>query len=88
MKTRITVYLGVYWPLVAALTLAVLAALKSYGGDERHAPLPAAQVSNELARAVSYGLVGGRAEAGVVGATRAGGRASARLVSKVEDAVL
>ncbi|GLU31479.1 hypothetical protein Busp01_13210 [Trinickia caryophylli] len=51
-------YLGVYWPLVAALTLAVLAALKSYGGDERHAPLPAAQVSNELARAVSYGLVG------------------------------
>lgn len=58
MKTRIAVYVGVYWPLVAALTLAVLAAMKFYGGDERHAPLPAEQVSSELARAVSYGLIG------------------------------
>ncbi|CAN7307643.1 hypothetical protein LJR230_001492 [Trinickia sp. LjRoot230] len=57
MKTKI----AVYWPLAVVLTLAGLAALQTYSDDAKHPPLAAAEVSAELARAVSYGLVGGRA---------------------------
>lgn len=53
MKTKISVY----WPVAVVLTLGVVAALQGYGEHKRHTPLPAAQLSAELARAVSYGLV-------------------------------
>lgn len=61
MKTKISVY----WPVAVVLTLALAAAMQNYGERKAHAaraahtPLAAAQVSAELARAVSYGLVGG-----------------------------
>lgn len=55
MKTKISVY----WPLAVAAALAGMAALQAYGGNTPHTPLPVAQVGTELARAVSYGLVGG-----------------------------
>ena len=57
MKTKISVY----WPVAVVLTLAAMAAMQGYGEHRppgSHAPLAAAQVSAELARAVSYGLVG------------------------------
>jgi hypothetical protein len=57
MKTKISVY----WPVAVVLTLAVMAAVQGYGERGQHSshtPLAAAQVSAELARAVSYGLVG------------------------------
>ena len=57
MKTTISGY----WPLVVAVTLASLAALQAYGDNTRHAPLGAAEVSAELARAVSYGIIDGNA---------------------------
>ena len=67
MKTKISVY----WPVAVVLTLAAMAAMQGYGERRQHgshAPLAAAQVSAELARAVSYGLVGtqpGRASSSV-----------------------
>ena len=73
MKTTISVY----WPVAVVLALAVAAAMQSYGERKAHAartahtPLAAAQLSAELARAVSYGLVGGnpgRASSGVAAA--------------------
>lgn len=60
MKTKISVY----WPVAVVLTLAAMAAIQGYGERRQHsyyAPLAAAQVSAELARAVSYGLVGTQA---------------------------
>jgi len=57
MKTKISVY----WPLAVVLMLAAMAAVQGYGERRQHsshAPLAAAQLSAELARAVSYGLVG------------------------------
>lgn len=51
--------MSVYWPLAVVAALAGIAALQAYGGDTPHTPLPAAQVGTELARVVSYGLVGG-----------------------------
>jgi hypothetical protein len=57
MKTRISVY----WPLAVVLTLAALAALQGYGDRTRHEPLRAAELSAELARAVSYGVIDGKA---------------------------
>jgi hypothetical protein len=57
MKTTI---LG-YWPPVVAVTLVSMAALQAYGDKTRHEPLRAAQVSTELARAVSYGIIDGAA---------------------------
>ena len=60
MKTKISVY----WPVAVVLTLAAMAAIQGYGERRQHsdyAPLAAAQVSAELARAVSYWLVGTQA---------------------------
>jgi hypothetical protein len=57
MKTKISVY----WPVAVVLTLAAIAAMQGYGERRQHssyAPLAAAQVSAELARSLSYGLVG------------------------------
>lgn len=53
MKTRISVY----WPLAVMVTLASLAVLQAYGDKARHERLGAEQVSAELARTVSYGLI-------------------------------
>lgn len=53
MRTRISVY----WPLAVALALVGLAALQAYGHRTQHPPLAAEQVSAELARTVSYGLI-------------------------------
>lgn len=67
MKTKISVY----WPVAVVLTLVVAAALQGYGERKQHTPLAAAQLSAELARAVSYGLVGTnavRASSGVAAA--------------------
>ena len=55
MRTKISSYL----PLALVLGLCALASLRAYdGGAVSHAPLRAERVSAELARAVSYGLVG------------------------------
>ncbi|HEV3105799.1 MAG TPA: hypothetical protein VGZ01_08935 [Trinickia sp.] len=54
MRTKISNY----WPLVAVAALVVLAGLRAYEQCEPHEPLAAEQVSAELARTVSYGLVG------------------------------
>jgi hypothetical protein len=50
-----------YWPLVVAVALVSLAALQAYSDKTRHEPLGAAEVSAELARAVSYGIIDGNA---------------------------
>ena len=55
MRTKISSYL----PLALVLGLFALASLRAYdSGAVSHAPLGAERVSAELARAVSYGLVG------------------------------
>jgi hypothetical protein len=73
MKTTILkTTISAYWPLVVAVTLVGLAALQAYGDKTRHEPLGAAEVSAELARAVSYGIIDGN----VVQASSAVQRAS------------
>jgi hypothetical protein len=57
MKTTVSGY----WPLVVAVTLVTLSALQAYGDNTRHEPLGGAEVSAELARAVSYGMIDGNA---------------------------
>jgi hypothetical protein len=69
MKTRISVY----WPLAVAVTLVALAAMQAYGEKARHEPLAAEQVSAELARTISYGLIDG---AGTESTATVGQRAS------------
>jgi hypothetical protein len=54
MKKKITVY----WPLALIVPLAVIAWIHAWKTAEQQMPLAADQVTAELARAVSYGLVG------------------------------
>lgn len=49
----------VYWPLALIVPLAAIAWVHAWNTAEQQLPLAADQVSAELARAVSYGLVGG-----------------------------
>ncbi|PMS23978.1 hypothetical protein C0Z18_01385 [Trinickia dabaoshanensis] len=47
-----------YWPVALAIALIVLAVLRAYGGaGAAREPLAADQVTAELARTVSYGLI-------------------------------
>jgi hypothetical protein len=48
----------VYWPLALIVPLAAIAWVHALNTAEQQLPLAADQVSAELARAVSYGLVG------------------------------
>ena|GEM_PF-473300 len=48
----------VYWPLALIVPLAAIAWLHAWNTAAQQFPLAADQVSAELARAVSYGLVG------------------------------
>lgn len=58
MKTTKSGYFSNFWPVVLALALIVLAALHAYGsGGAPREPLAADQVTAELARTVSYGLI-------------------------------
>lgn len=58
MKTTKSGYFSIFWPVALALALIVLAALHAYGnGGAPREPLAADQVTAELARAVSYGLI-------------------------------
>ncbi|CAM2189678.1 conserved hypothetical protein [Paraburkholderia sacchari] len=54
MKKKIMVY----WPLALIVPLAAIAWVHAWNTAEQQFPLAADQVSAELARAVSYGLVG------------------------------
>lgn len=58
MRTTRSGYISSYWPVALAVALIVLAALRAYGdGGVAHEPLQAEQVTAELARTVSYGLI-------------------------------
>jgi hypothetical protein len=58
MRTTKSGYFSSLWPVALALALVVLAALHAYGsGGVPREPLAADQVTAELARTVSYGLV-------------------------------
>lgn len=58
MKTTRSGYFFSYWPVALAAALIALAALRAYGDSgPGYEPLPAAQVTAELARTVSYGLI-------------------------------
>ncbi|QGZ61234.1 hypothetical protein [Paraburkholderia acidisoli] len=54
MKKKITVY----WPLALIVPLAAIAWVHAWNTAEQQMPLAADQLTAELARAVSYGLVG------------------------------
>lgn len=58
MKKKIVVY----WPLALIVPLAAIAWLHAWNTAEQQFPLAADQVSAELARAVSYGLIDDAAE--------------------------
>lgn len=53
MKKKITVY----WPLALIVPLAAIAWVHAWNTTEQQMPLAADQVTAELARAVSFGLV-------------------------------
>jgi hypothetical protein len=58
MKTTRSGYLFSYWPVAMAVVLVAMAALHAYGDRGTvHEPLAAEQVTAELARAVSYGII-------------------------------
>ena len=58
MKTTKSGYFSSFWPVALAVALIVLAALHAYGnGAAPREPLAADQVTAELARTVSYGLI-------------------------------
>jgi len=61
MRKKITVY----WPLALIVPLAVIAWVHAWKTAEQQMPLAADQVTAELARAVSYGLVGSEGKAPV-----------------------
>lgn len=50
--------ISVYWPLALILPCAAIAWGHAWNTAEQQMPLAAAQLSAELARAVSYGYVG------------------------------
>ncbi|TCW80429.1 hypothetical protein C5O80_26840 [Burkholderia sp. SRS-46] len=54
MKNRISMY----WPLAIIVPLAAAAYLHAVGGAPSRGPLEVRQASAELARTVSFGLVG------------------------------
>jgi len=54
MRKKITVY----WPLALIVPLAAIAWIHAWKTAEQQMPLAAGQFTAELARAVSYGLVG------------------------------
>lgn len=58
MKKKIMVY----WPLALIVPLAAIAWVHAWNTTQEQLPLAADQVSAELARAVSYGLVGSAGE--------------------------
>lgn len=53
MRTKISIY----WPLAVVVALVALASLRAFDSSVPREPLAAAQVSAELARAISYGLI-------------------------------
>lgn len=55
--------ISVYWPLALILPCAAIAWGHAWNTAEQQMPLAAAQLSAELARAVSYGLVGDASDA-------------------------
>jgi len=58
MRTTRSGYLSQFWPFALAIALVVLAVLRAYGGaGAAREPLAAEQVTAELARTVSYGLI-------------------------------
>lgn len=58
MRTTRSGYLSSYWPVALAAALLVMAALHAYrNGAAPREPLAADQVTAELARTVSYGLI-------------------------------
>lgn len=58
MRTTKSGYLSSFGPVALAIALIVLAALHAYGsGGAPREPLAADQVTAELARTVSYGLI-------------------------------
>ncbi len=74
MRTTRSGDISSYWPLAVAAALVLLAAVRAYGGSATYEPLPAEQVTAELARTVSYGLIdaGSDAVAPAVHRARAG----------------
>ncbi|MGU7775161.1 hypothetical protein ACV229_33940 [Burkholderia sp. MR1-5-21] len=50
--------ISMYWPLAIVVPLAAVAYLHAVGGASSRGPLEAHQASAELARTVSFGLVG------------------------------
>lgn len=61
MRKKITVY----WPLALIVPLAAIAWIHAWNTAEQQMPLAADQFTAELARAVSYGLVGSEGKAPV-----------------------
>ncbi|MCG5077935.1 hypothetical protein [Paraburkholderia tagetis] len=61
MKKKIVMY----WPLALIVPLAAIAWVHALNTAQEQFPLAADQVSAELARAVSYGLVGTAGDANV-----------------------
>jgi len=49
--------ISVYWPLAIVVPLAVVAYLHASGNAASQSPLDADQLTAELARAVSYGMI-------------------------------
>ena len=54
--------ISMYWPLAIIVPLAAAAYLHSVGGAPSRGPLAVHQASAELARTVSFGLVGDTAK--------------------------
>ncbi|WP_246024810.1 hypothetical protein [Paraburkholderia dinghuensis] len=59
-----------YWPLALIVPLATIAWIHAWQSAQQTMPLAAGELTAELARAVSYGLVGSEGKVSV-GATRA-----------------
>jgi hypothetical protein len=80
MRTTKSGYLFTYWPVALAAALLAMVALRAYSaGGAPHEPLAADQVTAELARTVSYGLI----NEGAVRATPAVRRAVAPAAAVV-----
>jgi len=57
--------ISVYWPLAVIVSLAAFAWIHAWQTARQQMPLAAEQLTAELARAVSYGLVGDDRDASV-----------------------
>ncbi len=71
----------IYWPLAVIVPLAAVAYLHAYGDAATHAPLAAQQVTAELARTVSYGLVADEPEKALPAAAQRGASFAASQAS-------